>query len=736
MKLHDIIDIGWFFRIDKDDSNINISTMRSNLMELFTEPFSPKLYLDALSKNKHHSHGHGPNKKKSVSTSSSSSSSSSLARSHSAPASTNHSSNSLGSSSQNSDFIAKQSYLNSISRHKIRELIVDYRIPTMSSHPLHYNINLPFEQKDEIFSLFMPSFLTIESYRQSLQCYKMAKLKREQQVKKQSHGLPAGATSISAIVGDYSVTLPNNLTVLFKEDGRVYLPGNLILYPGCSPYELYDEYCQLNNEQKVIVQKMLYINDYLLLWGLPGTGKTTLLSLAIRIIVARNETILLTSYTHNSINHLLEKLLMKGMKSSHILRIGNNYQYLSYDSSSSSSSSASSTTASSFGSSSIIDRIQECTLETSNLSSISSLSSKISTTRIFITTILNASRNKILKTLKLNYCIIDEAGQITQPLIIGGLLLAEKFILVGDDKQLSPLVLSKEASNLGMNISLLKRLMEIHPFMTCSLTIQYRMNETIMSLCNTFIYQGNMKCGNEVVAKAIVNFPNLDSHLWNPLSSSTNSSVPNLRNDWLYVTLSPQNPVVYLNTDALLSSSVRKVEEHGSVTLHQYPQVSKKSSNGIRTRNITEANLVELILKALQQVQQSLSVSSSHHVAILTPFRAQLVLLQSVMNSLPKDSFSFTYEISTIDKYQGKDSDIVILSFVLSPSPVSFLQDNSNASIVPVENSHDESVVNRISNEFSPHILRDWKRINVALTRLVTYVGFLCFYIFLLIEQS
>jgi hypothetical protein len=146
--------------------------------------------------------------------------------------------------------------------------------------------------------------------------------------------------------------------------------------------------------------------------------------------------------------------------------------------------------------------------------------------------------------------------------------------------------------------------------------------------------------------------------------------------------------------------------------------------------------LVELILKALQQVQQSLSVSSSHHVAILTPFRAQLVLLQSVMNSLPKDSFSFTYEISTIDKYQGKDSDIVILSFVLSPSPVSFLQDNSNASIVPVENSHDESVVNRISNEFSPHILRDWKRINVALTRLVTYVGFLCFYIFLLIEQS
>jgi hypothetical protein len=336
-------------------------------MELFTEPFSPKLYLDALSKNKHHSHA--PNRSKSAPMSSSSAS---FARSHSAPASTHRpssstSSNAVSSSSQNSDFIAKQSYRNSISRQKVLELIVDYRIPSMSSHPLHYDINLPFEQKDEIFSLFMPSFLTIESYRQSLQCYKMAKLKREQQLKKQPQQVVSSVLPI--ITGDYSVTLPNNMTVIFKEDGRIFLPGNLILYPGCSPYELYDEYCQLNNEQKVIVQKMLYINDYLLLWGLPGTGKTTLLSLAIRIIVAKNETILLTSYTHNSINHLLEKLLMKGMKSSHILRIGNNYQYLSQDSSSSSSFSTTSGLTTS-----LIDKIQECTLETSNLSTISSLS--------------------------------------------------------------------------------------------------------------------------------------------------------------------------------------------------------------------------------------------------------------------------------------------------------------------------------------------------------------------------
>src|SRR6059058_4920998 len=57
--------------------------------------------------------------------------------------------------------------------------------------------------------------------------------------------------------------------------------------------------------------------------------------------------------------------------------------------------------------------------------------------------------------------IVDEAGQLTVPAILGALRFAKRFILVGDEKQLPPLVLSKEAAEAGLSDSLfsyLKRL--------------------------------------------------------------------------------------------------------------------------------------------------------------------------------------------------------------------------------------------------------------------------------------
>ena len=48
--------------------------------------------------------------------------------------------------------------------------------------------------------------------------------------------------------------------------------------------------------------------------------------------------------------------------------------------------------------------------------------------------------------LQFDVAIIDEAGQLTIPAMLGALRLARRFILVGDEKQLPPLVLSKEAA--------------------------------------------------------------------------------------------------------------------------------------------------------------------------------------------------------------------------------------------------------------------------------------------------
>jgi superfamily I DNA and/or RNA helicase len=50
--------------------------------------------------------------------------------------------------------------------------------------------------------------------------------------------------------------------------------------------------------------------------------------------------------------------------------------------------------------------------------------------------------------------ILDEASQCLEPVCLEGLMKARKFILIGDYKQLQPVVKSKEAFKNGMCISL------------------------------------------------------------------------------------------------------------------------------------------------------------------------------------------------------------------------------------------------------------------------------------------
>lgn len=62
----------------------------------------------------------------------------------------------------------------------------------------------------------------------------------------------------------------------------------------------------------------------------------------------------------------------------------------------------------------------------------------------------------------------------------------------------------------GMDVSLFKRLSERHPHAVVSLEHQYRMNEDIMELSNTLIYEHRLKCGTQGVARAVLELPNWD----------------------------------------------------------------------------------------------------------------------------------------------------------------------------------------------------------------------------------
>ena len=86
-------------------------------------------------------------------------------------------------------------------------------------------------------------------------------------------------------------------------------------------------------------------------------------------------------------------------------------------------------------------------------------------------------------------CIVDEASQIALPICLGPLLKSKRFVLVGDDKQLPPLIRNSEARENGLARSLFNILVENQPKCVISLTQQYRMASDIMSLSNMLVYQ-------------------------------------------------------------------------------------------------------------------------------------------------------------------------------------------------------------------------------------------------------
>lgn len=77
----------------------------------------------------------------------------------------------------------------------------------------------------------------------------------------------------------------------------------------------------LNQNQRTAVLKALTANEYLLLKGLPGTGKTQTLAALIRLFVMMDKSILITSHTHSAVDNVLIRLL-KSDPNIRFLRLG------------------------------------------------------------------------------------------------------------------------------------------------------------------------------------------------------------------------------------------------------------------------------------------------------------------------------------------------------------------------------------------------------------------------------
>ncbi|KAL9008172.1 MAG: hypothetical protein Q9173_006674 [Seirophora scorigena] len=411
--------------------------------------------------------------------------------------------------------------------------------------------------------------------------------------------------------------------------------------PRPSEYRLGDSASQasLNTDQRNAVEKILSAKDYALVLGMPGTGKTTTIAHIIRALTAQNKSVLLTSYTHSAVDNILLKIRHDNIG---VFRLG--------------------------AVAKVHPDVQDfADLAGRQMKSIEEITTAYS--RSVVATTCLGINHPIFKQKLFDYCIVDEASQITLPVCLGPIRMAKTFILVGDHYQLAPLVQNEQAREGGLDVSLFKTLADNHPASVVNLETQYRMCEEVMTLSNTLIYSGRLKCGNAAVAQSTIRIPRMEAlkqHHHTPsslLSANLNpkSVCLNPTRDlcWIHDLIDPSNKACFVNTDPLLP-------------------LSRESETGSRIINVCEATLCTQLVQALLTTGVP-----ARDIGLITLYRSQLALIKQNLRR-----HSPAVEMYTADKFQGRDKDVIILSLVRS---------NESRNV--------------------GDLLRDWRRVNVALTR-------------------
>lgn len=419
---------------------------------------------------------------------------------------------------------------------------------------------------------------------------------------------------------------------------------------------------QLNSDQKQAVELSLRAKDYALILGMPGTGKTTTLAAVVLATASRGKTVLLCSHTNAAVDNLLRKLLEIGFKD--FIRLGRKL--------------------------SVIDSCvhpYHISKVCAPGKSTSQLEQELDVPRVVATTCLGINHPVLARRTKFDLVVVDEASQVLQPICIGPLQFAKgPFILVGDHYQLPPLQMAnaeRRVSNStaqrepslpdkkvvtlaemvsvdqnAQNESLFRRLCISHPEAVVSLSKQYRMAADIMNLSNELVYSGSLSCGSDVVARRRLEV-----------------SIKGLRalSPWLKAVRNPSARLVFLETD----HAQKENKCHDSLHKLRVDENNDRESE-------REALVVVTCVRAL--VEAGLKASD---VTILSPYRAQVHLIRECLQRSPErnEICVRSTEVSTIDQYQGRDNKCIIVSFV-------------RQGLKPV----------------GP-LLKDWRRINVAVTR-------------------
>ncbi|MBS1151416.1 MAG: helicase [Myxococcaceae bacterium] len=386
----------------------------------------------------------------------------------------------------------------------------------------------------------------------------------------------------------------------------------------------------LNPEQRDAVAMALAAQDFFLVHGPPGTGKSTVLAEVAFHLAAGGKRLLCTAASNAAVDHLLELCLDQGLSA---VRVGHPGR--------------------------VMPHLQEHTLDLqveehpdrilarelfdeafellgyarrqrsqgrsrarfSNAREAQGEAKRLmdearKLERKAVNTVLERSQvvcatcasldGHVLAGESFDVALLDEATQATEPTALVAFTKAPTVILAGDPQQLSATVLSIQAQAQGLGVSLFERLLEEHgPAVKRLLKEQYRMNQVLMEFPSKQTY------GDQLRAHPSVAHRLLELGLEAP-------------------------PLLFLDT---AGKGFDETKAPGTESL----------------RNEGEAGLI--IARARALLAAGLPAGE---LAIISPYRAQAAFIREQLGELEQ------LEIDTIDAFQGREKDAVLVSLVRS----------------------------------------------------------------------
>lgn len=401
---------------------------------------------------------------------------------------------------------------------------------------------------------------------------------------------------------------------------------------------------ELNPSQNQAVNQILAAQDVAVIHGPPGTGKTTTLVQAIKLLAEREKTVLVTAPSNTAVDLLSEKLAEQDLR---VVRIGNisrvdesilrhtlEYQISQHPESKNVKK--------------VKVQAAECRRQANRLRSkrgyeayeerkrmeqeaaelsawANSLEQRLidmilDDAQVIACTLVGAA-HPVLDQRKFRTAIVDEAAQALEPATWIPITKASKIVLTGDPFQLPPTVKSNEAAKKGFNITMiekcLKRIQQVN-----LLNIQYRMNEVIMGFSNRQFYN------DELMAAPGVKERRLDIDM--------------------------NAPVIFIDTAGC--------------------GFDEKVHHAYQSKYNPEE--FQVLREHLYLIADAFLEKEPPSIAIISPYREQALHIEEELKEDPNVS-KLDLTVNTIDGFQGQEKDLVFISLVRSNTKgeIGFLTD-------------------------------------------------------------